>query len=130
MCASMASICKPCCACRNMRRKRWRNCCWKAVQFVWPGCWKRAPVALWLPCLPPRLRAAAEQHSVLQAGEAAAAALAQFARRCSAYAFGPEALLAFLLRLELRRRGVRMSAALRKVLPAEEVKKRLEVYDG
>ena len=76
------------------------------------------------------LRAAAEQHSVLQAGEAAAAALAQFARRCSAYAFGPEALLAFLLRLERRRRGVRMSAARRKVLPAEEVKKRLEVYDG
>ena len=29
------------------------------------------------------LRAAAEQHSVLQAGEAAAAALAQFARRCT-----------------------------------------------
>ena len=75
------------------------------------------------------LRAAAERTACCRPGRLLAA-LAQFAWRCSAYAFGPEALLAFLLRLELRRRGVRMSAALRKVLPAEEVKKRLEVYDG
>ncbi|MCB7512989.1 V-type ATPase subunit [bacterium 210917-SL.2.15] len=78
----------------------------------------------------PSLRSAAEKGSAERAGEAAAEALAAFARRCSVYAFGAEALLAFLLRLELRRRGLRISTALGNSLSAEEVKKRLEVYDG
>ena len=92
---------------------------------LWPGCWKRAPVALWLPCLPPRLCARRGELQRAAGRGGCCSGAGPVCRRCSAYAFGPEALLAFLLRLELRRRGCDECGA-EKVLPAEMEKKRLE----